>query len=64
VPWIPALLERARQLVGPDPWPYGVDANRVTLDAFTRYAHEQGVTVRRLQPEDLFVPQVLGQPRV
>lgn len=64
VPWIPALLEHARQLVGPDPWPYGVDANRVTLDAFTRYAHEQGVAVRRLQPDDLFVPQVLGQPRV
>jgi 4,5-dihydroxyphthalate decarboxylase len=64
LPWAPALLEEARQLIGSDPWPYGVDANRVTLGAFTRYAHEQGVAARRLEPEDLFVPEVLGHYRV
>jgi hypothetical protein len=36
----------------------------VTLDAFTSYAHEQGVAARRLEPEELFVPQVLGRYRV
>jgi 4,5-dihydroxyphthalate decarboxylase len=64
LPWAPRRLEEARQLTGSDPWPYGVDANRVTLDAFARYAHEQGVAARRLEPEELFVPQVLGQYRV
>jgi 4,5-dihydroxyphthalate decarboxylase len=64
LPWVPARLAEMRQLIGPDPWPYGVEANRVTLDAFTRYAHEQGVAARRLDPEELFVPQVLGQYRV
>jgi 4,5-dihydroxyphthalate decarboxylase len=64
LPWVPGRLAEMRQLIGPDPWPYGVDANRVTLDAFTRYAHEQGVAARRLDPEELFVPQVLGQYRV
>jgi 4,5-dihydroxyphthalate decarboxylase len=64
LPWAPRRLEETRQLTGSDPWPYGVDANRVTLDAFARYAHEQGVAARRLEPEELFVPQVLGQYRV
>jgi len=64
LPWAPVRLEEARQLIGPDPFPYGVDGNRVTLEAFTRYAHEQGVAARRLEPEELFAPQVLGQYRV
>lgn len=64
LPWVPGLLAQARALIGPDPWPYGVEANHVTLDAFARYAHEQGVAARRLEPEELFVPQVLGRYRV
>jgi 4,5-dihydroxyphthalate decarboxylase len=64
LPWLPGRLAEVRALIGPDPWPYGVDANRVTLDAFARYAHEQGVAARRLEPEELFAPQVLSQYRV
>jgi 4,5-dihydroxyphthalate decarboxylase len=37
-----------------DPWPYGVEPNRATLEAFLRFAHEQGVCARALAPEDLF----------
>ncbi len=48
----------SRAVFGGDPWPYGVEANRVTLDAFLRYAFEQGVAGRRLVPEALF-PQSL-----
>lgn len=64
LPWLPARLAEARALIGPDPWPYGVEANRVTLDAFARYAHEQGVAAKRLDPEEMFARQVLGQYRV
>jgi 4,5-dihydroxyphthalate decarboxylase len=64
LPWLPGRLAEARALIGPDPWPYGVEANRVTLDAFARYAYEQGVAARRLEPEELFAPQVLGHYRV
>lgn len=64
LPWMPGRLAEARALLGPDPWPYGVEPNRVTLEAFARYAHEQGVAARCLEPEDLFAPQVLGQYRV
>ena len=64
LPWVQQRLAEMRRLIGPDPWPYGVEANRVTLDAFARYAHEQGVASARLEPEELFVPQVLGEYRV
>lgn len=64
MPWLPARLAQMRQLIGTNPWPYGVEPNRVTLDAFARYAHEQGIAERRLTPEELFVPQVLGHYRI
>jgi 4,5-dihydroxyphthalate decarboxylase len=42
-----------------DPWPYGVEANRKTLEAFVTYCHEQGVTKRHLSIDELF-PKELG----
>jgi 4,5-dihydroxyphthalate decarboxylase len=58
LPWIPDELRRARELFGDDPWPYGVHANRPTLDAFLRYAFEQGVCRRQLVADTLFPPEV------
>jgi 4,5-dihydroxyphthalate decarboxylase len=64
LPWMNARAAEARALFGSDPWPYGVEPNRVTLDAFLRFAHEQGVCHRRLVPEDLFPPEVSAAVRV
>ena len=64
LPWAPDELERARDLFGADPWPYGVEANRTTLDAFLSYAFEQGVCRRRLAPETLFPAEVQETFRV
>ena len=58
LPWIPDELRRARELLGADPWPYGIDANRTTLDAFLRYAFEQGVCRRALTADELFPPEL------
>lgn len=55
LPWLYDEVERTRDLLGADYWPYGVDRNRTTLEAFLRYAHEQGLTDRRLDPDELFV---------
>ena len=44
----------ARRVFGQDPWPYGIEPNRRTLDAFLQFAQEQGVTSRRVQVEELF----------
>lgn len=57
VPWLTDELERTRSLLGDDYWPYGLEANRPTLEVFLRYAHEQGLTDRRLLPDELFVPE-------
>ena len=64
IPWCFEHARRAQDLFGEDHWPYGVDGNRTTLEAFLRYAHEQGVCHRLLAPEDLFPPQVLSRVRV
>ncbi len=58
VPWGYELARRMQDIVGKELLPYGIEANRQTLDAFLQYAFEQGVCHRRLQPEDLFPPQV------
>lgn len=57
VPWLYDEVERTRAVLGDDFWPYGLDPNRATLDVFLRYAHEQGLTARRLTAEELFVPE-------
>ena len=64
IPWCFEYARQAQELFGEDHWPYGVDGNRATLDAFLRYAHEQGVCHRLLTPEDLFPPQVLSRFRI
>jgi 4,5-dihydroxyphthalate decarboxylase len=64
IPWAFANAERAQALVGDDPWPYGLDANRVTLSTFLRYAYEQGACARLLEPEELFVPEALQRFRI
>lgn len=62
LPWIAAHAIATRDLMGKDFWAYGVDANRHTIEATTRYAHEHGLTERRLTVDELF-PIGLGSGR-
>jgi 4,5-dihydroxyphthalate decarboxylase len=64
IPWLPEQLRRAQGIFGKDHWPYGIDPNRRTLEAFLRYAFEQGVCHRHLTPEDLFPANLKGSFRV
>jgi 4,5-dihydroxyphthalate decarboxylase len=57
LPWLNQHLEEARDLLGDDYWSYGLQANRETLATFLRYHHEQGLSTRLLQPEELFAPE-------
>jgi 4,5-dihydroxyphthalate decarboxylase len=59
LPWLVAHLEEAREILGEDWWPYGVVPNRHVLDTFLRYHHEQGLSKRRLQPEEIFAKETL-----
>ncbi len=59
LPWQVAHVEEARRELGQDWWAYGLEANRHVLDTFLRYHHEQGLSERRLTPEELFAPETL-----
>jgi 4,5-dihydroxyphthalate decarboxylase len=63
-PWGAARARRDEQLFGRDFWPYGIEPNRTTLEAFVTYMHEQGLCDRVLSPEDLFAPETLAAFRV
>ena len=56
--WSHDLAVRSRSLFGEDPWPYGIEANRHTLEAFLQYSHEQGVCHRPVTVDELFPHQV------
>jgi len=64
IPWTFDHARRAQAMFEGGYWPYGVHPNRVTLEAFLGYAHEQGVTARRLQPEELFPKEVASSFKV
>ena len=57
LPWMIAEIEDVRREIGHEWWPYGLEPNRATLETFLRYHHEQGLSKRRLEPEELFVPE-------
>ena len=59
LPFVEERLLEARALMGEDFWPYGVDANRKTLETFLKHHHSQGLSSRLLKPEDLFHPGTL-----
>ncbi|MEA3194621.1 MAG: 4,5-dihydroxyphthalate decarboxylase [Betaproteobacteria bacterium] len=59
LPWIPDHVRQWREIAGEDFWPYGVEPNRPTLDAFLQYGYEQGVSRKRIKVEDLFAPETL-----
>jgi 4,5-dihydroxyphthalate decarboxylase len=64
MPWVAERARRWRELAGEDFWPYGIEPNRPTLEAFVQYAHEQGVTPRRLRVEELFAPETLQSYKI
>jgi 4,5-dihydroxyphthalate decarboxylase len=59
LPWARAALEDAKALMGPEVWPYGFEKNRRELEAMARYAHEQGLAGRVIDPAEMFHPSVL-----
>jgi 4,5-dihydroxyphthalate decarboxylase len=56
LPWLPADLDELDETFGGDPWPYGIEANRPTLEALVSYMVEQSFIARPIPIEELFVP--------
>ena len=51
-------LENNRKMFGEEQWPYGIESNRKTLEAFLQFGFEQGTLHKKLQIEDLFPEEV------
>ncbi len=64
LPFLEDNLRAAQRLMGKDFWPYGLEQNRVTLDSFLDHHHRQGLSPRRLAPEDLFDPSTIESFRI
>jgi 4,5-dihydroxyphthalate decarboxylase len=59
LPWQNAEVRRTQELLGDDWWSYGLTANHAGLDTFLRYHHDQGLSHRRVTPQELFAPSSL-----
>lgn len=64
LPWSADLMRQAWDQFGGDPFPYGIEPNRPTLEAYLQYAHEQGVCRRLVGVEELFPKEVADSFRI
>jgi 4,5-dihydroxyphthalate decarboxylase len=64
LPFLDEQVRAAQALMGKDYWPYGLEANRVVLETFLDHHHRQGLSPRRLKPEELFHPSVAERFRI
>jgi 4,5-dihydroxyphthalate decarboxylase len=60
LPGMTAELDEIDDVFGGDPWPYGIEPNRPTLEALVRYMAEQSLIKAPIPVVDLFVP-IYGQ---
>ncbi len=56
LPFLPDDLDEIDRVFGGDPWPYGVEPNRPTLEALVQYLAEQNVIAKPPPIESLFLP--------
>jgi 4,5-dihydroxyphthalate decarboxylase len=64
IAWLPTYTAEITSLMGEDFWPYGAEPNRKTLEAFLRFAHNQGVCKRLLKLDELFAPETASRFKV
>ena len=54
--WKNQYIAEEQELFQGDPWAYGLEKNHHVINKFLSYCYEQGVSDRKMNPEDLFVP--------
>ena len=63
LPWLTADVAEMLELMGGDPWPYGVEANRMTIQTLIDDLVSQGLTERAVDVDSLFAPSTLAAYR-
>ncbi|ATI00765.1 ABC transporter substrate-binding protein [Alcaligenes faecalis] len=64
LPWMVRHHNEAKALMGEDYWPYGLEANRHTIQTFAQYHHDQGMSQRLVKPEELFAASSLDLSKI
>jgi 4,5-dihydroxyphthalate decarboxylase len=59
LPWLIDHVEESREAFGEDYWQYGFEPNEHVVEALTQYSYEQGLSRRKVDPEELFVDELL-----
>jgi 4,5-dihydroxyphthalate decarboxylase len=55
-PFLMRDIDEIHEVFNGDPWPYGVEPNRPTLEAFMKYLTDQTLIAAPVPVDDLFVP--------
>jgi 4,5-dihydroxyphthalate decarboxylase len=62
--WAAAAISEQRELMGANYWAYNIENNRVTLEAMSQFAHEQGLSPKRIDIMSFFHPEAARLPGV
>jgi 4,5-dihydroxyphthalate decarboxylase len=54
--WPNHYLAEEQGIFSTDPWAYGLEANRHVLEKFLAFCDAQGITARKIAPEEIFWP--------
>ena len=64
VPWLAAYARKMRDMFDGDPFPFGIEENRPTLEQFLRYTYEQGIAHRHAAPEEIFPEGIMTSVKI
>ena len=62
--WSIDEMEKEREILGDDPWAYGLEPNRGTLETLIQYTYEQGLISKRFEVESLFAKSTLEEFKI
>lgn len=61
LPWLAAHVEEIDDVFGGDAFPYGIEANRPTLQALVQYMQDQALIAAPVSVDEIFVPVPEGR---
>jgi 4,5-dihydroxyphthalate decarboxylase len=64
IPWGADYAEKRKEMFGKDFFPYGIEDNRTTLEAFLKWTFEQGIAQRHMKVEELFPATIRGKFKI
>ena len=64
LPWVVDHYNETRRVMGNDYWRYGFKENIKDLEAFSRYHQDQGLSDRRVAPEELFAQSTFDLSKI